>query len=291
MSSDLSAGSAVFPQPLTHAELSELATAIRCDIVRMLAKAGSGHSAGALGMTDIFTALYFGIARHNPSWPEWPDRDRIVLSNGHICPVLYACLAETGYFPLADLQTLRQFGSPLQGHPSRVDLPGVEVTAGPLGQGISQAVGMALAGQMDQKTFRVFCLTSDGEHNEGQTWEAVMLANKYQLSNLTVVIDRNNIQIDGFSDDVMPLGSLAEKYRAFGWNVIEIDGHVLEQIQNAFRAAAETTGSPTCIVARTIPGKGVSFMENKPEWHGKAPSAAEAEQALRELMGTEKGER
>ena len=209
---------------LSTSELQAQASQIRQDIIQMLLKAGSGHSAGPLGMADVFTALYFSVVTHHPHEPHWSDRDRVVLSNGHICPVLYATLARSGYFPVEELMTLRKINSRLQGHPSRVDLPGVEVSAGPLGQGISQAIGMALAGRMDQKSYRTYCLMSDGEHDEGQTWEAILYASKEKLHNLTVIVDRNNIQIDGFTEDILPLESLPEKYLAFGWHVLEIDG-------------------------------------------------------------------
>ena len=269
----------------THsvAELQQLANDIRQDIIKMLVKAGSGHAAGPLGMADVFTALYFQIAHHDPKNPQWADRDRIVLSNGHICPVLYATLARAGYFSRNELLTLRQIKSRLQGHPSRVDLPGVEVTSGPLGQGISQAVGMALAGELDGKNYETFCLMSDGEHNEGQTWEAILFAAKRKLHNLTVIVDRNNIQIDGFTEDIMPLESLRAKYEAFNWHVIEVDGHNMQAIIDACATAKSIFEKPVCIIAHTIPGKGIGFMQWKPEWHGKPPNKEEAEQALAEL--------
>jgi transketolase len=271
------------PKPLSLLELNKKANLIRQDIVKMLLEAGSGHSAGPLGMTDVFTALYFAVLRHQPAQPNWPDRDRVVLSNGHICPVLYATLAHAGYFPLTQLMTLRKLGSPLQGHPSRLDLPGVEVSSGPLGQGISQAVGFALAGKLDHKSYMTYCLMSDGEHNEGQTWEAVMTAAKYKLHNLAVIIDRNNIQIDGFTENVMPLGSLRQKYEAFGWYVVEINGHNMEEIIDACHTAQSIFEKPTAIIAHTIPGKGVDFMQWDPTWHGKPPNANEAKKALQEL--------
>lgn len=249
----------------------------------MLHAAGSGHSAGSLGMADIFTALYFGIMKHDASNPDWVERDRLILSNGHIVPVRYAAMAEAGYLPISELSTLRQLGSRLQGHPERTRLPGLETTSGPLGSGIGQAAGMALSLKMDRKPNRVFCITSDGEHDEGNTWEAVLFAAKYHLNNLTVIIDRNNIQIDGTTDDVMPLGSLSEKYRSFGWNTLEVDGHHFDQIFAAIENAQLETHRPTAIIAKTIPGKGVSFMENKYEWHGKVPNEQEASQAIVEL--------
>lgn len=264
-------------------ELEILANTIRQDIVEMLAEAGSGHSAGPLGMADVFTALYFSVLRHDPKNPDWEERDRLILSNGHICPVRYAAMARAGYFSLKELNTLRKFGSRLQGHPEREKLPGVETTSGPLGSGLSQACGMALAGKMDQKTWRVFCVMSDGEHESGQIWEAAMFAAKNKLDNLVGVMDRNNIQIDGFTEDVMPLESLRAKYEAFNWHVLEIDGHNIEEIVDAFNTAKSVHERPTLVIARTTPGKGVSFMENKFEWHGKPPKQEEAKVALQEL--------
>jgi transketolase len=276
------------PKPLSLLELNKQANQIRQDIITMLLEAGSGHAAGPLGMADVFTALYFSILRHKPDQPDWPDRDRVILSNGHICPVLYATLAHAGYFPKSELKTLRQLGSALQGHPSHLDLPGVEVSSGPLGQGISQAVGFALAGKLDQKSYMTYCLMSDGEHNEGQVWEAVMSAAKYKLHNLAVIIDRNNIQIDGFTENVMPLGSLKAKYEAFGWYVLEINGHNMEEVIDACHAAQSVYEKPTAIIAHTIPGKGVEFMQWRPEWHGKPPNPTEAKLALKELRSLQK---
>lgn len=264
-------------------KLEEKANIIRQDIIKMLLEAGSGHSAGSLGMADIFTALYFHILNHDPQKPDWLERDRLVLSNGHICPVLYATMAHVGYFPVAELKTLRKLGSRLQGHPHRTALPGLETTSGPLGSGLSQACGMALSARMDGKKWWVYCLTSDGEHDAGNTWEAIMLAGKYQLSNLTVIVDRNNIQIDGFTEDVMPLENLRAKYEAFNWYVIEIDGHNFDAIIDACNQAKVIENKPVCIIAHTIPGKGVDFMENHFEWHGKPPNKDEAKKALKEL--------
>jgi transketolase len=263
--------------------LGLMAVKIREDIIKELVAAGSGHSAGPLGMADVFTALYFHILKHDPKKPLWPERDRVVLSNGHICPVFYATLARAGYFPLEELKTLRKLGSRLQGHPHRGALPGVETTSGPLGSGMSQAIGFALAARLDKRKYRIFCLTSDGEHQEGNTWEAIMFAGKEKLSNLTVVIDRNNIQIDGFTEDIMPLNSLRAKYEAFGWHVLEIDGHSFEAIIAAAAEAKAIHEQPTVIIAHTIPGKGVDFMENDYLWHGKPPKPEEAKVALREL--------
>lgn len=263
--------------------LEEMANTIRQDIISMLVEAGSGHSAGPLGMAEVFTALYFHILNHKPEDPNWPDRDRLVLSNGHICPVLYATLARAGYFPIEELKTLRKFGSRLQGHPHRGSLPGIENTSGPVAQGSSQAVGMALAAKMDKKRYQVYCIVGDGEQQEGQTWEAVMFAGKHKLDNLTFIMDRNNIQIDGFTEDVMPLENLKAKYEAFNWHVIEIDGHNIKQIVEACDEAKTIYEKPVMIIAHTIPGKGVDFMEWKYEWHGKPPNLEEAKEALRQL--------
>jgi transketolase len=264
-------------------KLGMIANGVRQDIVRMLVEAKSGHPAGSLGMADILTALYFGIMRHDPKNPQWEDRDRLVLSNGHICPVLYAALAEAGYFEKEKLLTLRKLGSPLQGHPHRGPLPGIENSSGPLGQGISQAVGMALVGKMEKKDWRVYSLLGDGELNEGQVWEAFMLGAKYKLDNLVAIIDRNNIQIDGTSDDVLPLEPLSEKFQSFGWNVVVIDGNNMNAILHGFGMASSCEGKPTAIIANTVPGKGVSFMEGKFGWHGKSPNKEEGELALNEL--------
>jgi transketolase len=256
----------------------------------MLVPAKSGHPGGPLGMADIFVTLYFHILRHDPKRPDWSERDRVVVSNGHICPVWYATLAHAGYFPIEELQTYRQLGSRLQGHPNRLELPGIENSSGPLSQGYSTAVGMALALQMEGKNNQVFCISSDGEHNEGQVWEAVMTAAKYKLHNLAVIIDRNNIQIDGHTEDVMPLESLRAKYEAFNWHVIEIDGHNFEQIIEACHMAKAVYEKPVAIIAHTIPGKGVDFMQWKYEWHGKPPTEEEAERALAQLRKHDKSE-
>ncbi len=264
-------------------ELQKIANEIRRDIIKMLVAAGSGHSAGPLGMADVFTGLYFEIMNHDPKDPFWEERDRLILSNGHICPVRYATMAHAGYFPITELKTLRKLGTRLQGHPERLRLPGVETTSGPLGSGLAQATGYAYAARMDKKRFRVFCICSDGEQDEGNNWEAAMFAGKNNLSNLTVIIDRNNIQIDGFTEDVMPLEPLDDKYKAFGWHVLHIDGHNFEEIVNAVNHARAVYENPTVIIAHTIPGKGVSFMEGKFEWHGKPPNKDEAKIALKEL--------
>ncbi len=265
-------------------QLKLIANQIRQDIITSLVSAGSGHSAGPLGMTDVFTALYFNVLNHNPKNPDWEDRDIAVLSNGHICPVLYATLANAGYFKREELKTLRKLGSRLQGHPHRESLPGLETSSGPLGSGISQASGMALALRMDEKTNHVYCLTSDGEHNAGNTWEGIMFAGKMKLHNLTVIIDRNNIQIDGHTEDIMPLEPLREKYESFNWHVIDVDGHNIQHIIDALNESKSIYEKPTCIIAHTIPGKGVSFMENDYTWHGKPPSPEQAKVALKELQ-------
>lgn len=252
-------------------------------VIEMLLEAGSGHSAGSLGMADIFIAFYFHILRHDPKDPDWSERDRLILSNGHICPIRYAVMAMSGYFPVEELKTLRKIDSRLQGHPHRTSLPGLETTSGPLGEGISQAIGVALAAKLDKKHYRTYVIASDGEQDEGNTWEAVMFAGKNKLDNLTLVIDRNNIQIDGFTEDVMPLESLKAKYEAFNWNVIEVNGNDISEFIDAVGKAQEVLGKPTVIIAHTIPGKGVSFMENKFDWHGKAPNQEEAQKALKEL--------
>lgn len=252
-------------------KLAKQANAIRRSVIKMLAEAGSGHTAGPLGMADIFTALYFHILNHDPKQPDLPERDRLVLSNGHICPVLYATLSHAGYFPEKELMTLRKFGTRLQGHPHRSALPGLETSSGPLGSGLSQAVGMAIAAKMDGLKNQIYCLTSDGEHQEGQTWEAIMLAGKLKLDNLTQIIDRNNIQIDGMTEDIMPLEPLRTKYEAFNWRVIEIDGHNFEEIVNACDEARAVYEKPVLVLAHTIPGKGVPQIEFDYRWHGIPP--------------------
>lgn len=269
--------------------LERIAMSVRRSVVQMLHAAKSGHSAGSVGLADIFTALYFSVLNHDPRNPEWANRDRLILSNGHVCPVMYAALAEAGYFPKEELLTLRKLGSRLQGHPHRGTLPGIENSSGPLGQGLSIAVGMALFAKRKRKSWRIYCVCSDGEHNEGQTWEAVMAAAKFKLGNLTAIMDRNNIQIDGFTEDVMPLEPLAEKYRAFGWHVLEVDGHNIVQIMKACNEAKHVIERPTMIIAHTVPGKSISFMEFLTEWHGKSPGDAEKEQALAELKELEAG--
>jgi len=263
--------------------LEEKANEIRQLIIEMLVNAGSGHSAGPLGMADIFSAFYFHILRHDPKNPDWPDRDRLILSNGHICPVRYAAMALAGYFPVEELKTLRKINTRLQGHPHRTTLPGVETTSGPLGEGISQAIGIAYAGILDKKDYHVYCITSDGEHQEGNTWEAYMWLGKNPLPNLTIIIDRNYIQIDGITEDVMPLEPLRQKLEAFGLHVLEVDGHNIKAFVDAVRQAQSEWKRTSVIIAYTIPGKGVSFMEKKFEWHGKPPNKEEAKKALEEL--------
>lgn len=271
------------PKVTNIKQLKLIANRIRQDVILMLLEAKSGHSAGSIGLADIFTALYFNVLYVDPKNPYWEDRDRLVISNGHICPVVYAAMANAGFFPKEELLTLRKLGSRLQGHPHRESLPGIENSSGPLGQGLSQAVGMALVARAEKKRWRVYCILSDGEHDEGQTWEAIMLASKYKLGNLTAIIDRNNIQIDGFTEDVMPLEPLAEKYRAFGWHVIEVDGHNIKNIIDACEESKAVFEKPTVIIAHTVPGKGIPFMEFVTEWHGKPPTKEQADEALAEL--------
>lgn len=273
-------------------ELEAHATNIRRSIIEMLIEAGSGHTAGPLGMSDVFAYLYMEGLRHEPKDPEWEDRDRLVLSNGHICPVLYAAMAEAGYFPNAELETLRKFGSRLQGHPHREYLPGLETSSGPLGAGLAQAAGMAVADRVDRGASSerwFYCLLGDGELDEGSNWEAAMFAAKEKLHRLIVIVDRNYIQIDGFTEDVMPLDSLAEKWRAFNWHVQEIDGHSFEAIDAAISEAKADFNRPSVIIAKTVPGKGVPEFERRPEWHGKPPKSkdevAAAMRALRSLEG------
>ncbi len=264
-------------------ELKLIANKIRQDVIESLVEAGSGHSAGSLGMADVLTALYFNVLKHDPENPGWGKRDYFVLSNGHICPVLYATLANAGYFPEEELLTLRKLGTRLQGHPHRLVLPGLETSSGPLASGLSQAAGITYGLKIDGKSNRVFCLTSDGEHDEGNIWEAVMFAAKYRLDNLIGILDRNYIQIDGNTEDIMPLDSMKDKYLAFNWNVIEIDGNNMKEIITALNTAKRLKGKPTMVIARNVPGKGVSFMENNYEWHGKPPTPEQGRIALAEL--------
>jgi len=283
----------------TIKDLERKANHIRQSIIEMLVEAKSGHTAGPLGMADIFTYLYFHELRHDPKNPDWPERDRLVLSNGHICPVLYATMAEAGYLKKEELMRLRKFGSPLQGHPHREYLPALETSSGPLGSGLSQAVGMALAERIDNLQGRtletgkgstfysykkwIYCLMSDGELNAGNSWEGAMLAGKERLGNLIAIIDRNNIQIDGFTEDIMPLEPLADKWQAWNWHVIEVSGHDFGDINRAVGEAKAEFDKPTVIIANTIPGKGVAAFERKYEWHGKPPNKEEGEMALKVL--------
>jgi len=269
--------------PETLIELKERANTIRQDIIEMLVEAGSGHSAGSLDMADIFAVLYFYLLRHDPANPTWAGRDRLILSNGHICPVRYAAMAEAGYFPRSELLTLRKFGSRLQGHPDRCRLPGLELTSGPLGAGLAQAAGLAYAAKMDRQTWRVYCVVSDAEEEAGLHWKAVLFAAKFQLDNLICIVDRNNIEIDGVTGDVMPLDPLRAKYEAFNWNALTCDGNDSAAVIDAVRTAWSLPGKPSVIIAQTVSGKGVSFMEGDYHWHGKPPSAPEAAAALQEL--------
>lgn len=272
------------PIKLSIHQLEKKANEVREDLIKMLFEAKSGHSAGALGMADIFTALYFSILKHDPKRPNWLDRDRLFLSNGHIVPIRYTVMAHAGYFPKKELLTLRKLGSRLQGHPERERLPGMESTSGPLGCGLAQAAGYAYAARMDKKKFRVYCIASDGEHDEGNHWEAVLFSAKNHLSNLTLIIDRNNIQIDGYTENVMPLEPLEDKYKAFNWHVLHVDGHNMEEIIDACSHAKSVLEKPTAIIAHTIPGKGVSFMEGDYLWHGMPPKTVEqVHEALNEL--------
>ncbi|MBI2674679.1 MAG: transketolase [Candidatus Yanofskybacteria bacterium] len=283
-------------------ELEIKANEARQFLISMLVEAGSGHTAGPLGMADIFTAMYFHVLNHDPQNPEWEERDRLILSNGHITPIRYVLMAMAGYFPIEELKTLRKFGTRLQGHPERERLPGVETTSGPLGSGLGQAAGVALAARMPARggsasggdKFRVYCFMSDGEQEAGATWESAMFAGKNKLSSLTAVIDRNNIQIDGFTENIMPLEPLKAKYEAFNWHVLEVDGHNIEQFVDAVEEAKAIYEKPTMIIAHTIPGKGVDFMEFDYLWHGNPPGKVkddpdapppekQAEEALRQL--------
>jgi len=269
---------------LTIPQLEKKANDIRIDIIKMLEHAGSGHSAGPLDLTDIFTALYFNIMKHDPKNPDWEERDILILSNGHCTPVRYAAMAHAGYFPREELMTLRKLGSRLQGHPERLKLPGLETTSGPLGSGMSQGAGMAKALQIDQNHTRwVYCVTGDGELDEGNAWEAIMFAAKENLHNMIVIVDRNNIQIDGPTEQVMPLEGSRDKWEAFGWHVQEIDGHNIESVIDACSMARAVVEKPSVIIAHTIPGKGVPFMEYDYHWHGAPPNSDQAKEALKKL--------
>ncbi len=260
------------------------ANEIRQDIIRMLEEAGSGHPGGSLGQAEIYTALYFNLLKHDPQNPDWDERDILIQSNGHTCPVRYASMAHAGYFDPKELMTLRKFGSRLQGHPERTKLPGVENTSGPLGSGLSQAAGMALAMRLNKQQHRwVYVTVGDGELNEGNNWEAIMLASKYKLTNMIVIVDRNNIQIDGPTEVVMPLEDLRLKWEAFGWHVLEIDGNDVEAVIDAVNMAKAIVEQPVVIIAHTIPGKGVDFMEYDFHWHGVAPNHEQAKEALKQI--------
>ncbi|MFC1920661.1 transketolase [Chloroflexota bacterium] len=264
-------------------EMEVMAKKLRRHIVSMTGKAGSGHPGGSLSAVEILTALYFKLLRHNPEDPQWADRDRFILSKGHGAPVLYAALAECGYFPTEELLTLRQLDSRLQGHTDRLLTPGVELSAGSLGQGLSFAIGVALTGRLNKKDYTVYVLLGDGECDEGQVWEAAMAAAHFKTDNLVAVVDKNGLQIDGWTRDVMNLDPLGDKWQGFGWEVFEIDGHDLTQIINTLEKAKRVKNKPAVIIANTVKGKGVSFMENNPAFHGNAPNAEQLEQALKEL--------
>jgi len=259
------------------AKIEEVAIELRKSVIEMLLEAGSGHSAGPLGTADIFASLYFHILNIDPKNPQMPDRDRLVLSAGHICPILYATLAHRGFFPVSELKTLRKLGTRLQGHPHINEPPGVENTSGPLGQGLSQAIGMALSAKLNDQTHRVYCVGSDAELQEGQIWEAAMFAGNNHLHNLTWIIDRNNIQIDGYTEDIMPLEPLRQKLEAFNWHVLEVDGHNIQRIIEACQEAKAIYEKPVVIIAHTIPGKGVDWMEFDFKWHGNPPGTQEIE--------------
>ena len=274
------------PETLSTDKLQQKAKELRREVLKMLANAGSGHPGGALGMTDVWTVLHYQYLRSRPHEPRWPDRDRFVLSNGHTCPILYAILADRGYFPKEELKNLRKLGSMLQGHPSVAwKVPGVEHSSGSLGHGLSVSVGIALAGRLDQKSYNVYCGISDGESQEGQTWEAAMAAAHYKLGHMCAILDRNGTQIDGPTEKIMSLGALADKWRSFGWNVLEIDPYDYSQITGAFEQFLKNSmgARPTVIICRTVIGKGVSFMEGDFHWHHGAPNPQQLEQALKEL--------
>lgn len=269
---------------LSNREMLAMAKRLRRHIISMIGAAGSGHPGGSLSAVEIVTALYFGILRHKPQEPCWPGRDRFILSKGHAAPLLYAVLAECGYFPVEELLTLRKFGSRLQGHTDCRLTPGVEVTAGALGQGLSIATGIALAGRLDSRDYRIYTLLGDGECNEGQVWEAAMAAAHFGVDNLVAIVDRNGLQLDGWSDEIMNLEPFADKWQAFGWHTSVVDGHDLDAITDALEQTKSIKGRPSVILARTVKGKGVSFMENQVGFHGKAPSPEEVETALKELQ-------
>ena len=278
----MQAGSATASQA-TVADLQRMAARIRCDIIQMTNLAGGGHPGGSLSATDVVTALYFRVMRVDPAWPDWPDRDRFIMSKGHGCPAWYAALAEKGYYERSHMRTLRKLNSLLQGHPVMGKTPGLDFTTGSLGHGLPAGLGMALAGRMHKADYRVWVMVGDGETQEGSIWEAAMSASAKKVDNLTAILDRNRLQNDTFVDDVLPIEPVADKWRAFGWHVVEIDGHDMAAVVQALEAAPTVTGQPTMIIAHTIKGKGVSFMENIPIWHGRPPTAAETQQALQEI--------
>ena len=270
-------------EPMSVEELEKMAVIIRCDIIDMICTAAAGHPGGSLSAADVVTALYFRVMHIDPENPNWPDRDRFILSKGHACPVWYAALAERGYFDKSHLKTLRQMGSILQGHPDMNKTPGIDMTAGSLGHGLSAGLGMALSAKLQQKDYHVFVVIGDGESQEGSIWEAAMAAPNFKLDNLTAILDYNHLQNDYSVDDIMPIDPVVDKWQAFGWNVIDIDGHDMAQVVQALEQAKSHQGAPTIIVANTVKGKGVSYMENVCEWHGKAPCQEEADQAFKEL--------
>ena len=274
------------PLPMTDYNIEDLqgiARKLRRHVITMISTAGSGHPGGSLSAADIVTALYFRVMRHDPANPHWPDRDRFILSKGHAAPVLYAALAESGYFPLEWLTTLRKTGTCLQGHTDSTLTPGVDMSAGSLGQGLSVGIGMALAARLDKRVYRTYVLLGDGECQEGQVWEAAMFAPNYKLDNLTAIVDYNGLQLDGFTRQIMDLEPFVEKWRSFKWEVLQVDGHDMKRVVDALQKAGQVKGKPVVIVARTVKGKGVSFMENNVDYHGKAPGKSETEIALREL--------
>ena len=270
-------------KPMSVEELEKMAVIIRCDIIDMICTAAAGHPGGSLSAADVVTALYFRVMRIDPQNPDWPDRDRFILSKGHACPVWYAALAERGYFDKSHLKTLRRMGSILQGHPDMLKTPGIDMTAGSLGHGLPAGLGMALSGKLQQKDYHVFVIIGDGESQEGSIWEASMAAPNFKLDNLTAILDYNHLQNDYSVEDIMPIHPVVDKWQAFGWHVIDIDGHDMTQVVQALEEAKSHKGAPTMIIANTVKGKGVSYMENVCEWHGKAPCLEEAEQALEEL--------
>ncbi len=270
-------------EKLEKRELEEKTKKIREDIIEEIYQAKSGHPGGSLSIADILTVLYFREMNILPENPKWENRDRLILSKGHCSPALYSCLANRGYFPIEDLKTFRNISSYLQGHPDKNKVPGVDMTTGSLGQGLSVAVGMALAGKMEKKNYRVYCILGDGEIEEGQVWEAAMAANKYQLDNLCAIVDNNNLQIDGTLEEVMSSYPIDEKFKSFGFQIIHIDGHNIDEIIKAFEVAKKVKDKPTCIIAKTVKGKGVNFMENQAQWHGKAPNQEQYEQAIKSL--------